>query len=387
LSPSSVTILVVVILVILAVLVFVLYKARFRARLKKSQEMLEADVGSSREQAADSPPGAGPDGSPTPVDVGKAEMSGDDESKSIPKSPVPAPSAQPEPIAASSPAETATSAEPAQPVHFTVYHPKEIRPKVWYKLLAYVHLPNALETVQEDRLLYLGPQAEDYGRGPGQATVDIARGAEITIVPELPGCRFNPSRSSILWLEDWHRLEFRLQATPDLPGFELDTAVNGRIAFYVGPLLVGEAKIWTYLSDEAEQTSVDQPDTESTAEPYQAVFVSYAHKDAYIVDQLEKAYIVLGMQYLRDVRLLRSGEQWNPALLRKIEEADIFQLCWSYTAQQSIYVEQEWRHALNLARSFFIRPVYWEMPMPVPPPELSDIHFARLELARVDNVR
>ena len=116
----------------------------------------------------------------------------------------------------------------------------------------------------------------------------------------------------------------------------------------------------------------------STVEPYQAVFVSYARQDAGIVDQLERAYAALGFDYLRDIRVLRRGEKWNPALLRKIEEADIFQLCWSKAAKASANVEQEWRHAMRLNRTAFVRPLYWEQPMPEPPEELRDIHFARL---------
>jgi hypothetical protein len=177
-------------------------------------------------------------------------------------------------------------------------------------------------------------------------------------------------------LEDWHRLEYRLQAAPDLPGFELGGAVNGRVAFYVEGILVAEAKIWAHLSDEADEAVADLPESRITINPYQAIFVSYAHEDATIVDQLERAYAALGMEYLRDVRTLRSGEEWNPALLGKIEEADVFQLCWSYAAKQSKPVEQEWRHALSLGRSHFIRPTYWEEPMPEPPSELSNIHFA-----------
>jgi hypothetical protein len=267
-----------------------------------------------------------------------------------------------------------------QTAQFTVYHPKEIKPAVWYDLLAYAHLPSAFQIVESDSKTRLGPDADDYGKGRGRATQDIKRGAEITVVPELLGCRFNPPSSSFLWLEDWHRAEFRLQADPDLPGFGLGGAVNGRVAFYVGPVLVAEAKIWAHLSDEADVTAADLPETPVTVDPYQAIFVSYSHKDATIVDQLERAYTVLGNEYLRDVRMLRSGEKWSPALLRKIEEADIFQLCWSHTAKKSSYVEQEWRHALGLDRSYFIRPTYWEEPMPEPPPELSEFHFARLEL-------
>ncbi len=38
---------------------------------------------------------------------------------------------------------------------------------------------------------------------------------------------------------------------------------------------------------------------------------------ATIVDHLESAYTVLGLEYLRDVRILRSGQDWNRTLLDK----------------------------------------------------------------------
>jgi hypothetical protein len=65
-----------------------------------------------------------------------------------------------------------------------------------------------------------------------------------------------------------------------------------------------------------------------------------------------------------------------------IERADIFQLCWSQAAKLSKYVEKEWSHALKQGRlPSFIRPVYWETPMPEPPAELAHLHFARYQLA------
>lgn len=114
----------------------------------------------------------------------------------------------------------------------------------------------------------------------------------------------------------------------------------------------------------------------SSASVYQAIFVSYSHQDTVIVEQLEKAYEALGLQYLRDVRLLRSGEEWNPALLQKIDEADIFQLCWSKPAKRSPNVRKEWKHALKRKKRSFIRPLYWDLPMPSPPAELAKLHFA-----------
>ena len=81
---------------------------------------------------------------------------------------------------------------------------------------------------------------------------------------------------------------------------------------------------------------------------------------------------------MRDVVKLKSGQDWNAELLNMIDRADIFQLFWSSNAMQSKYVQQEWEYALKrgTGRVSFIRPVYWEDPMPSPPAELGHIHFA-----------
>jgi hypothetical protein len=118
--------------------------------------------------------------------------------------------------------------------------------------------------------------------------------------------------------------------------------------------------------------------TSTTTKPYQSIFCSYSHKDTWIVERVEKAYKALGMDFLRDVVKLKSGQDWNDELLNMIDRADIFQLFWSSNAMQSKYVQQEWEYALKkgTGRVSFIRPVYWEEPMPNVPPELGHIHFA-----------
>src|SRR5207249_101172 len=118
-------------------------------------------------------------------------------------------------------------------VVFTAYHPKEVKPQTWYSFLAYAHLRDAFGDVQKDSRARLGPDAAEYGRGKGEATTVIERGAEIDVVPALPGCSFNPSRARFNWLKDWHRAEFEIRATPDAPGFVEGQAVNGKLSFYV----------------------------------------------------------------------------------------------------------------------------------------------------------
>jgi tetratricopeptide (TPR) repeat protein len=67
-----------------------------------------------------------------------------------------------------------------------------------------------------------------------------------------------------------------------------------------------------------------------------------------------------------------------------ISEADIFQLFWSSNSMRSKYVRQEWEYAMSLKRPNFIRPTFWEDPLPedetlkLPPQDLRALHWERL---------
>jgi len=114
------------------------------------------------------------------------------------------------------------------------------------------------------------------------------------------------------------------------------------------------------------------------------IFASYSRKNVDIVVQFEDVVQTLGDRYLRDFRDLRSGEDWSDRIMELIQEADTFQLFWSSNFMYSQFVRSEWEYALALIRENFIRPVYWEHPLPkdenerLPPPELARLHFQRL---------
>ena len=264
-------------------------------------------------------------------------------------------------------------------VEFTVSYPRSITRQTWYTLLTYVHVPEAASAVQNHTDLILGSERlKSYLSVGKRPTKSVEPGAQITVVPEFPGCRMNPPHGIVSWLEDWHCVEFRFKLESDVEPNKQGQALEGRVTFYVGPILVSEITVSPTL--ENKQFRASGPPITAMSEGYQAVFVSYSHEDSEIVDQLEKAYRVLGMEYLRDIRVLRSGDTWNSTLLGKIEVADVFQLCWSQAAKRSEYVTREWRHALAQKRKSFVRPMYWQIPMPEPPPELAEIHFAYLSL-------
>jgi hypothetical protein len=265
-------------------------------------------------------------------------------------------------------------------VNFTVFYSKRLPVKEWANLLVYVHLPKCLDEITNDSKLFFRKAGIDVGENSIASSQIIERGAEITIIPELSGCVFNPPRQRIFWMEDLHHVGFRVQATNQSISDERGLPRIGRVAFYVGPLLIAEVPIWADVSEQSGHTPEPEVLDHQTTSVYKTIFVSYSHKDTEVVKRLSAAYKVLGMRYLRDVESLRSGERWDPALLKMINTADIFQLYWSTNAKVSKYVEQEWRYALSLKREKFIRPLYWEMPIPAPPEDLGDIHFSRLEI-------
>ncbi len=273
--------------------------------------------------------------------------------------------------------ERPTRSERSLPLAFSVFHPESVQVHSWAKLLAYIHIKDVQEQIDRDASSRIGDQSI-HRRRLGRSSSKVPVGAEIHVVPQLPGCRFNPPSYRLHLLEEWHCAEFRVQAIPSTetsPG----PAINGVVSFYLDTILLGDVPIWAVKADESEERSLQARLKAASAAPYGSIFVSYAREDVIVVEHLRKAYRALGMQVLQDIAVLRSGEEWKPELLRLIESADVFQLYWSEMAKASHNVEREWRHALALTRKNFVRPIYWKRPIPKPPEELAKLHFAFLE--------
>lgn len=206
----------------------------------------------------------------------------------------------------------------------------------------------------------------------------VPAGARICIVPSAPGIHFHPPSVILPELTSWLRTNFemRVHAGPT----DSDVPVSGGIHFFVGPLIVGHLafSVRVLPSDAVREVKL----LEAQGEPHRRIFVSYSRRDVAVVLQLERAYKVLGDSCLRDIDILRSGDDWRRSLLPRIWEADVFQLFWSRAARTSRNVEEEWRHALRGGRRDFIRPVYWQKPLPPPPTELAHLHFAFYEMPK-----
>lgn len=278
-------------------------------------------------------------------------------------------------------------------VQYSVYRPEVVEPLKWFSLLAFAHLagrrpdapedePDPVDQVLSQARRVLGESFEDYIPLVQDSSAAIPRSSTMTFLPEVSGLEFNPPRASFLWLESMHWHEFRFRASSELDG----KTARGRLAVFLGPRIVADVPLSIRVDSNTKLAGRALAHEMETARPYRKVFASYSHSDVAIVEELERAVQSLGDRYLRDATTLRSGEMWSDRLAQLIQDADIFQLFWSWSSMRSSFVRQEWEHALALNRPHFVRPVYWEEPLPedkskgLPPDALTKLHFQRLDL-------
>jgi hypothetical protein len=253
-------------------------------------------------------------------------------------------------------------------VYFSAYYPKEIAPGAWLPFYTYMFRQLEAREVTQDVQKQLGELHNAFRAS--EETAPEAGGAVVTATPYVEGIEFNPASATIRFVENWQRFDFQVRASEDW----VNRASNGFVTFSVSGVIVGDLPVSVFVG----KTESSPVDAQATRRLYDSIFASYSHNDAHIARRVEHVCRTLGLDYLRDLISLKSGQTWSDEIFEFIEQADIFQLFWSPAAASSPYVEREWQHALQLHtdKRRFIRPVYWTQPMPPAPPELSHIHFS-----------
>jgi hypothetical protein len=268
-------------------------------------------------------------------------------------------------------------------LEFAAAYRRRIEATRRYPLLFYVHRPHAREMVRS----LINRRAPQLGGAPEVSQAAAARtvesGTTITVVPNVLGATFEPSRIDVVVDDAVRELTFHMTVPADTPPGPL----GGYIDIFVGPLIIGQVPVefevhWPGPVGVPAPSEGEQFLTVANASIFDKVFISYSRRDSKIVDLCIATYQGLGVQILVDRLELRSGDDWRARLENMIRESDIFQLYWSSNAAASAEVSHEWRLALALSktRDRFIRPLYWEKPMPTPPEALNHLHFSHLDL-------
>jgi hypothetical protein len=273
-------------------------------------------------------------------------------------------------------AERSQPARESAPPHFSAFYPEVVQPALPYALLAFVHLESALEQVREIAAGYAGMMGGQAASGTAQSAVRVDPGSLITFVPQVAGLRFDPAEQVIPWQPPYQSATFLFTAPA-----VLDADLTGRVLVYQGPLILGEIPVSMALRA-AKAPLSKALTTEAALQRFDPVFASYSHHDTPVMQYFRRARQRLGQRMLVDIYDLRAGEHWADRLLEMIDQSAVFQLFWSQYSAQSSYCRQEWQHALGYLdrRPRFIQPVWWQVPMPPPPPELASLHFQRVAL-------
>ena len=275
-------------------------------------------------------------------------------------------------------------------VQFTVYRPNAIEPKKWYSLITFAHLserpPDAPSTqpdpkveVERKAVETLGPLTPAYSDATLDSRLDVPRESVVTFEPNFKNLNFIPRQHEFLWEGKTHMAEFRMQASQELEG----ETVRGFMRVLWGRFILAEIPLAIEINTARAQELQNAPPVSTSATAYRKLFASYSRKDESVVIEFEDFAETVGDKYLRDVRDIRSGEVFDERIEELIREADLFQLFWSWNSMGSAYVRREWEYALSLNRIDFLRPTYWEEPMPVdearglPPPALSRLEFKK----------
>lgn len=256
----------------------------------------------------------------------------------------------------------------------TVAYPEAVVPDVWAQMEMFLYLREYQDFVDREIQKLQQVQGSVYENVKTYLSNTIHEGTKICISVSSEDFDVNPDEISIKWFEAHFRFPFRIRLRRRL-GSEDAAIINIQVS--ANDLPLGEL----IVSPGVTVGSVTPKVNAAHMQWYSEVFASYAHQDIAVVQHLRQQYEALGITLFVDEYGLRGGINWKPALLQQIRQSDIFQLFWSSDASKSQWVEWEWQNALELLPikgAAFIRPVFWQSPMPPPPKDLSALHFRRI---------
>jgi tetratricopeptide (TPR) repeat protein len=282
-------------------------------------------------------------------------------------------------------------------VNFSAYYPRTVFIGNRYSLVIYAHLPELQREVHLDAQKF----SAELGAAvptPRQSrnTTKLERDTLVTMVPECPQIRFDPPELIKRWDGNWTRFLFDFEMNRELIGEVLLVQISIQVAgIEIASIRNCAIEVTESAASQVRRAPTDHarknplPDAElatKTSALYQKIFVSYSRRDREVTEKYKVAQVALGNDTFIDVDNLRAGEDWRAALARAIDQADVFQLFWSFNSASSEHCRYEWMYALQVRCpdghcEGFIRPVFWQKPMPDPPPELKDLNFRYAPLA------
>lgn len=258
----------------------------------------------------------------------------------------------------------------------TAAYPECISSQAWSTVDVFVYLSEFQKLVRQETERLQHRENVDYSGASTVLPKSLPEGCPIRIVVNSCSLRANPSEVAFAWYEPYNRMSFRI--CPIDKG-RVDYPATLDVDVFADDLLVASMRLPIMVrSHSARNTSRSAT---SDTQWYEMIFASYAREDFEIVKHLKERYEALGLYLFIDIEDIRAGAYWKSLLFDRIDSSDLFQLFWSTSAQRSKFVRAEYEHALRAQEvkgGRFIRPIYWEDPIPPIPVTLNELSFRRI---------
>ncbi len=260
-------------------------------------------------------------------------------------------------------------------LNFSAYYNREVSPIDWQSVTFYVYRDHAHSRVMMDAAKSFGvrPLSSPKMTQETEAIIEVA--PTITVQPYLPGFEFSPAVMEVELTDNWERLDFKMLATGDV---EINRSLQGALLVTVDGLMIGYVplEIYAVLNQIiAQNTQV----MNQTVSAYQNVYPCFSFADEEVARRIENAARSLGMEFTREIVKQRRTQSYTPTLHGMLTHSDVFQLFWSEASATSSFIHTEWENAIrHNKQDSFLRPVYWETPIPFIHADLRRYNFIRL---------
>ena len=214
----------------------------------------------------------------------------------------------------------------------------------------------------------LGPLAEPAGR---------TRALQVLL--NLPGFTLDRKVDTLNWQGRAGKLNFAVQA----PAARETKNYDGWVSIHLNGLLIAR---YDFILEVGSHSSPRPAPLPVKVFWPRSAYACYGSADQ--TEALRRAWGIRavhpGLEVFLGAEGLRAMAEWEERAEKEISRCDVFYLLWSKAAQQSEWVEKEWRIARRLGK--IICPVPLDQPRKLPPPpdELADLPFNDLYLAPPD---
>jgi hypothetical protein len=263
----------------------------------------------------------------------------------------------------------------ADAVDCTVFAPPSAQPGESILVQVYAHMSD-----QSEQVVQLAGEADETARRLGfrSLEVEIPRGTKLQIELTMPGVEIEDSVQQVVWRGRGTSVQFAV----DLPQTQRPGNLIGRVAVYCEGTPIGHLrfKLEITTGDRSVAGPAPRP-LGDEARRYSQAFLSYASKDLNEVMKRVQMLARFQISFFQDILALEPGQRWEQKLYEYIDQCDVFMLFWSSAAKESEWVRKEVEYALKRKGTADsappeIVPIPLEgPPIPLPPPELSHIHF------------